>query len=49
MKDQIKSIRFPLDLVELLQEDAEQECRTFSRQVVHIVKRHYERELTNRF
>lgn len=37
-----KSIRFPKKLVEKLNESAKKETRTFSAQVIHIVKTYYE-------
>ena len=38
----VKSIRFPADLAEKVKKSAERETRTFSAQVVQIVKKYYE-------
>ncbi len=38
----VKSIRFPKELKEKVQASAEKETRTFSAQVIHIIKKYYE-------
>lgn len=38
----VKSIRFPKELKEKVQKSAEKETRTFSAQVIHIIKKYYE-------
>lgn len=38
----VKSIRFPKDLDEKIKASAEKETRTFSAQVIHIIKKYYE-------
>ncbi len=38
----VKSIRFPRELNEKIQKSAEKETRTFSAQVIHIIKTYYE-------
>lgn len=38
----VKSIRFPKDLKEKVDKSAEKETRTFSAQVIHIIKKYYE-------
>ena len=38
----IKSIRFPQELAERIKKSAEKETRTFSAQVLHIIKKYYE-------
>lgn len=38
----VKSIRFPKDLDEKIKRSAEKETRTFSAQVIHIIKTYYE-------
>jgi len=37
-----KSIRFPEDVVIKIEKSAEKETRTFSAQVIHIIKKYYE-------
>lgn len=37
-----KGIRFPKELVKKIQESANKETRTFSAQVIHIIKKYYE-------
>lgn len=37
-----KCIRFPIDLMSKIQKSADKETRTFSAQVIHIVKKYYE-------
>ncbi len=37
-----KSIRFPEDIVIKIEKSAEKETRTFSAQVIHIIKKYYE-------
>ncbi len=37
-----KCIRFPDELMEKIQKSAESETRTFSAQVIHIIKKYYE-------
>lgn len=37
-----KCIRFPDDLMEKIQKSADKETRTFSAQVIHIIKKYYE-------
>lgn len=37
-----KCIRFPDDLMKKIQKSAEKETRTFSAQVIHIIKKYYE-------
>lgn len=41
-KSEFKGIRFPKELIEKIQESADKETRTFSAQVVHIIKKYYE-------
>lgn len=38
----VKSIRFPADLAEKVKKSAENETRTFSAQVIQIIKKYYE-------
>ncbi len=38
----VKSIRFPEDVVIKIEKSAEKETRTFSAQVIHIIKKYYE-------
>ena len=38
----VKSIRFPIDLKKKIEKSAEKETRTFSAQVIHIIKKYYE-------
>ena len=38
----VKSIRFPKDLDEKIKASAEKETRTYSAQVIHIIKTYYE-------
>lgn len=38
----VKSIRFPKDLKAKIDKSAEKETRTFSAQVIHIIKKYYE-------
>lgn len=38
----VKSIRFPEELAEKVKKSAENETRTFSAQVIQIVKKYYE-------
>ena len=38
----VKSIRFPQDLKDKIQKSADKETRTFSAQVIHIIKKYYE-------
>lgn len=38
----IKSIRFPEDIAIKIQNSADKETRTFSAQVIHIIKKYYE-------
>lgn len=38
----VKSIRFPEDLIVKVQKSANKETRTFSAQVIHIIKKYYE-------
>jgi len=38
----VKSIRFPEDVVIKVEKSAEKETRTFSAQVIHIIKKYYE-------
>lgn len=40
--NQVKSIRFPEDLMKKIAKSAEKETRTFSAQVIHIIKKYYE-------
>lgn len=45
----VKSIRFPQDLKEKIEKSATKETRTFSAQVIHIIKKYYElQENTNK-
>lgn len=37
-----QSIRFPKDLKEKISKSAEKETRSFSQQVIHIVRKYYE-------
>lgn len=37
-----KSIRFPEELAKKINKSAEKETRTFSSQVIHIIKKYYE-------
>lgn len=37
-----KCIRFPSDVMEKVQKSADKETRTFSAQVIHIIKKYYE-------
>lgn len=37
-----KCIRFPDDVMEKVQKSADKETRTFSAQVIHIIKKYYE-------
>lgn len=37
-----KCIRFPKDIMDKIQKSADKETRTFSAQVIHIVKTYYE-------
>lgn len=37
-----KSIRFPKEVAEKVQKSANKETRTFSAQVIHIIKKYYE-------
>lgn len=39
---QMKGVRMPLDLIQKVQESADKETRTFSAQVIHIIKKYYE-------
>lgn len=41
-KTEFKGIRFPKDLIKKIEESAKKETRTFSAQVVHIIKKYYE-------
>lgn len=38
----MKGVRMPLDLIAKIQESADKETRTFSAQVIHIIKKYYE-------
>lgn len=38
----VKSIRFPKELAEKVKKSAENETRTFSAQVIQIIKKYYE-------
>ncbi len=38
----VKCIRFPKDVMEKVQKSANKETRTFSAQVIHIIKKYYE-------
>lgn len=38
----VKSIRFPEDIANKIKKSAEKETRTFSAQVIHIIKKYYE-------
>lgn len=37
-----KSIRFPEELIKKIEKSATKETRTFSAQVIHIIKKYYE-------
>ncbi len=37
-----KGIRIPIELVKKIQDSAKRETRTFSAQVIHIIKKYYE-------
>lgn len=37
-----KCIRFPMELMNKIQKSANKETRTFSAQVIHIIKKYYE-------
>ena len=37
-----KCIRFPVELMNKIQKSADKETRTFSAQVIHIIKKYYE-------
>lgn len=39
---EFKGIRMPKELIEKIEKSAEKETRTFSAQVVHIIKKYYE-------
>ena len=39
---QLKGIRLPSTLIEKIEKSAEKETRTFSAQVIHIIKTYYE-------
>ena len=39
---QLKGIRMPVDIIKKVQESADKETRTFSAQIIHIVKKYYE-------
>ena len=39
---ELKGIRIPKELVRKIQQSAEKETRTFSAQVIHIIKKYYE-------
>lgn len=43
----VKSIRFPEDVAEQVKKSAEKETRTFSAQVIHIIKKYYELQEKN--
>ena len=43
----VKSIRFPKELKEKIDASAEKETRTFSAQVIHIIKKYYELQEQN--
>ena len=38
----VKSIRFPKDIKEKVEKSVEKETRTFSAQVIHIIRKYYE-------
>lgn len=39
---ELKGIRMPKELIEKIEKSAEKETRTFSAQVIHIIKKYYE-------
>ena len=39
---ELKGIRMPKDLIQKIEESAEKETRTFSAQVIYIIKKYYE-------
>ncbi len=39
---ELKGIRMPKDLIEKIEKSAEKETRTFSAQVIHIIKSYYD-------
>lgn len=39
---EIKGIRMPIELIKKIEESAEKETRTFSAQVIYIIKKYYE-------
>ena len=39
---ELKGIRMPKDLIDKIEKSAEKETRTFSAQVIHIVKSYYD-------
>lgn len=41
-ENSVKSIRFPKELMDKVQKSAEKEERTFSAQVIYIIKKNYE-------
>lgn len=43
----VKSIRFTEDLIKKIEKSAEKETRTFSAQVLHIIKKYYELQEKN--
>lgn len=39
---ELKGIRMPKDLIKKIEESAEKETRTFSAQIIHIIKTYYD-------
>ena len=39
---ELKGIRMPKDIIQKIEKSAEKETRTFSAQVIHIIKTYYE-------
>lgn len=39
---ELKGIRMPIELIKKIEESAEKETRTFSAQVIYIIKKYYE-------
>lgn len=39
---ELKGIRIPVELIKKIEESAEKETRTFSAQVIYIIKKYYE-------
>ncbi len=44
---ELKGIRMPIEIIEKIEKSAEKETRTFSAQVLHIIKKYYELQEKN--